>query len=153
MNKWADQHLNRNEELICAKEKSLDKLRYCNIYLKRKKIEGAMVCNNKKFQEDQEKFYRKTRNEAAEREGTLNETIWRVLGKNLGWQHEYSITKMDEYRCKGNRTKSYECAEIHDHWKEVLQNVREMKNWCDPGINRVQNLGWKKLKEAYEVQY
>ena len=127
LNKWADQQLNRNEELICAKEKSTDKLRYCNIYLKRIKIEDAMVCNNKKFQEDQGKFHRKTRDEAAEREGTLNETIWRVLGKNLGWQHEYSTTKMDEYRCKENRTKSYECAGIHDHWKEVLPNSREMK--------------------------
>ena len=34
-----------------------------------------MVCNNKKFQEDQGKFHRKTRDDAAEREGTLNETI------------------------------------------------------------------------------
>ena len=63
LNKWADQQQNRNKELICAKEKSLDKLRYCNINMKRIK------------EEDQGMFHRKTRDEAAERKGTLNGKI------------------------------------------------------------------------------
>ena len=41
--------------------------------------------------------------EAAERKSTLNGKIRRVLCKNLGRQHEYSTTKMDEYRYKENR--------------------------------------------------
>ena len=30
LKKWADQQLSKNEELICVKEKALDKLRYHN---------------------------------------------------------------------------------------------------------------------------
>ena len=60
LKKWADQQLNRNEELICVKEKALDKLRYCNIKMKRLKIKDARIRNNKMFQEDQGMFYRKT---------------------------------------------------------------------------------------------
>ena len=61
LKKWADQKLNRNEELICVKEKALDKLRYCNIKMKRLKIKNARIRNNKMFQEDQGMFYRKTK--------------------------------------------------------------------------------------------
>ena len=60
LKKWADQQLNRNEELICVKEKALDKLRYCDIKMKRLKIKDARIRNNKMFQEDQGMFYRKT---------------------------------------------------------------------------------------------
>ena len=60
LKKWADQQLNRNEELICVKEKALDKLRYCNIKMKRLKIKDARIRNNKMFQEDQGMFYRET---------------------------------------------------------------------------------------------
>ena len=60
LKKWADQLLNRNEELICVKEKVLDKLTYCNIKMKRLKIKDARVDNDKVFQEDQGMFYRKT---------------------------------------------------------------------------------------------
>ena len=55
--KWADQQLNRNEELICVKEKALDKLRYCNIWMKRLKIKGARIRNNKIFEEDHGVYY------------------------------------------------------------------------------------------------
>ena len=61
LKKWADQQLNRNEELICVKRKGLDKSRYCNIKIKRLKIKDARIRNNKMFQEDQGiMFYRKT---------------------------------------------------------------------------------------------
>ena len=60
LKKWADQQLNRNEELICVKRR-LDKSRYCNIKIKRLKIKDARIRNNKMFQEDQGiMFYRKT---------------------------------------------------------------------------------------------
>ena len=60
LKKWADQQLNRNEELICVKEEALHKFRYCNIKMKRLKITDARIRNNKMFQEDQRMFYRKT---------------------------------------------------------------------------------------------
>ena len=60
LKKWADQQLNRNKEFICVEVKALDKLRYCNIKMKRLKIMDARIRNNKKFQEDQGLFYRKT---------------------------------------------------------------------------------------------
>ena len=60
LKKWADQQLNRNEELICVKEKALDKLRYCNMKMKHLKIKDARIRNKKMFQEDQGMFYRKT---------------------------------------------------------------------------------------------
>ena len=53
LKKWADQQLSKNEELICVKEKALDKLRYYNIKIKRIKIEDSRICNNKVFQEEQ----------------------------------------------------------------------------------------------------
>ena len=61
LKKWADQQLNRNEELICVKRKGRDKSRYCHIKIKRLKIKDARIRNNKMFQEDQGiMFYRKT---------------------------------------------------------------------------------------------
>ena len=60
MKKWADQQLSRKEELIRVKKKALDKLRYYNIKIKRKKIKDARIHHNKMFQEDQGMFYRKT---------------------------------------------------------------------------------------------
>ena len=59
LKKWADQQLNRNGELICIKEKLLDKLRYHNIKMKLIKVKDAWIRNNKRFQEDQGMFYRK----------------------------------------------------------------------------------------------
>ena len=59
LKKWADQQLKRNEELICVKEKALDKLRHFNIKMKRLKIKDARTRNNKMFQEDQGMFCRK----------------------------------------------------------------------------------------------
>ena len=52
LKKWADQQLNKNEELICVKEKVLDKLRYHNIEMKLIKIKDARIRNNKMFQEE-----------------------------------------------------------------------------------------------------
>ena len=60
LKKWADLQLSRNEELICVKEKALDKLRYHNIKMKRIKIKDARIRNNKMFQENQRISYRKT---------------------------------------------------------------------------------------------
>ena len=59
LKKWADKQLNRNEELICVKEKALDKFRYCNIKMKQLKIKDVRIRNNKMFQEDQGMFHKR----------------------------------------------------------------------------------------------
>ena len=83
LKKWADQQLNRNEELICVKEKALDKLRYCNIKVKRLKIKDARIRNNKMFQEDQGMFYRKTQETKVLKRKVLKmekfEEFWPVI--------------------------------------------------------------------------
>ena len=83
LKKWADQQLNRNEELICVKEKALDKLRYCNIKMKRLKIKDARIRNNKMFQEDQGMFYRKTQETKVLKRKVLKmekfEEFWPVI--------------------------------------------------------------------------
>ena len=60
LRKWADQQLNRNEELICVTEKAFDKLRYHNTKMKGIKIKDARIHNKKMFQEDKAMIYRKT---------------------------------------------------------------------------------------------
>ena len=57
---WTDEQLTRNEELICVKEKVLDKLRYRKIKMKRIKMKDSRICNSKMFQEHQGQFYRMT---------------------------------------------------------------------------------------------
>lgn len=47
------------------------------------------------------------------------------IHKNLGRQQPK--TKMDKHSCKEDRTKSYQCAGIHDHRKEVAPNGQETK--------------------------
>ena len=37
------------------------------------------------------------------------------------------LTKMDEQSCKENMIKSYECAGIHNHRKEVAPNSQDTK--------------------------
>ena len=61
LKKWVDQELNRNEELIYAKEKLLDKLKYSNINMNCIKFKHARARNNRMmFQEDHEMIYKKT---------------------------------------------------------------------------------------------
>ena len=83
LEKWTYQQLNRNEELICVKEKAFDKLRYCNIKMKRLKIKDARIRNNKMFQEDQGMFYRKTQETKVLKRKVLKmekfEEFWPVI--------------------------------------------------------------------------
>ena len=61
LKKWVDQELNRNEELIYANEKLLDKLKYSNINMNCITFKHARAQNNRMiFQEDQEMIYKKT---------------------------------------------------------------------------------------------
>ena len=119
--------------------KALDKLRYHKIKMKCIKIKDARIRNNKIFQEDQGMFYRKTQG-TKQLKGKVPK-MERVLGRNLGRQHQNPMTKMDEDGCKENRIKIYECAGIDNHRKEVKR-----KNWSAPRINGVENFLWKKFR-------
>ena len=60
LREWADQQLNRNEDLIYVKGKVLNEQRYHIIKMKRILIKDARIRNNRMFQGDQGMFYRKT---------------------------------------------------------------------------------------------
>ena len=100
LKKWADQQLNGNEELTCLKEKALDKLRYCNIKIKRIKIEDTMKRNNRMFQEDQGIFYRKTQEMKQ-----LEEKVPKMEKPKSGKATPKLTKKMDEHSFKENMTK------------------------------------------------
>ena len=51
---WAGQQLNKNEDLLSAKERALDELRYRNVKLKRIKNRDARVRNNRMFRKIKE---------------------------------------------------------------------------------------------------
>ena len=92
LREWADQQLNRNEDLLYVKEKALDELRYCIIKMKRIKIKDARIRTyNNMFQEEPK-----------------TETFEEFWAGYLGRQHQSPTKKMDEHSCKENRRKSYE---------------------------------------------
>ena len=66
----------------------------------------------------------------------------------MGRQHQNLNPKMDEHSCKQNRTKSCECAGIHNHRKEVTP---KRKNWSAPGITGVQYFWWKKFRGTWSA--
>ena len=94
LKKWVDQELNRNEELIYAKEKSLDKLKYSIMNMNCLKFKHARTCNNRMFQEVQEMIYKKTQGTKQLRDKVANGKTSRVLGRNLGRQPQNPTTKM-----------------------------------------------------------
>ena len=138
LKKWADQQLSRNEELLYVKEKVLDKLRHCNIKMKRLKIQDLRMRNNKMFQKDQAMFYIKTQgtkqlrrkvprmekfeefwagiwedNTKTPKRKWMN-TVAKKMGQKVANVQEFTITK-----------------------KKLHQTVKKRKNWSAPGINGV----------------
>ena len=152
LKKWADQQLNRNEELICVKEKALDKLRYCNIKMKRLKIKDARIRNNKMFQEDQGMFYRKTQG-TKQLKGKVPkmekfEEFWAGIWKdntktpNRKWMNTVA-KKMGQ---KVANVQEFTITE-----KKLHQTVKKRKNWSAPGIDGVQNFWWKKFRGTWSA--
>ena len=57
LEKWADQQIERNYELLYVKERALDELRYRKVKLERTRSRDAKVRNNRMFEEDQAIFF------------------------------------------------------------------------------------------------
>ena len=153
LKKWADQQLNRNEELICVKEKALDKLRYCNIKMKRLKIKDARIRNNKMFQEDQEMFSRKTQG-TKQLKGNVPrmekcEEFWAGI-----WENNTKTPKRKWMNTVAKKMgqKVANVQEFTITEKKLHQTVKKRKNWSAPGIDGVQSFGGKSL-EVHGVQY
>ena len=152
LKKWADQQLNRNEELICVKEKALDKLRYCNIKMKRLKIKDARIRNNKMFQEDQEMFSRKTQG-TKQLKGNVPrmekcEEFWAGI-----WENNTKTPKRKWMNTVAKKMgqKVANMQEFTITEKKLHQTVKKRKNWSAPGIDGVQNFWWKKFRGAWSA--
>ena len=152
LKKWADQQLNRNEELICVKEKALDKLRYCNIKMKRLKIKDARIRNNKMFQEDQEMFSRKTQG-TKQLKGNVPrmekcEEFWAGI-----WENNTKTPKRKWMNTVAKKMgqKVANVQEFTITEKKLHQTVKKRKNWSAPGIDGVQNFWWKKFRGAWSA--
>ena len=70
LEKWAEQQIKRNNELLYVKERALDELRYCKVKLKRTRSRDVKIRNNRMFEEDQAMFFRKTQG-AKEKKGKV----------------------------------------------------------------------------------
>ena len=71
LEKWADQQIKRNNELLYIKERTLDELRYREVKFKRTRSRDAKIRNNRMFEEDQVTFFRKTQG-AKEKKGKVH---------------------------------------------------------------------------------
>ena len=70
LEKWADQQIKRNDELLYVKERALDELRYRKLKLERTRSRDAKIRNNRRFEKDQAIFFRKMQR-AKEKKGKV----------------------------------------------------------------------------------
>ena len=70
LEKWADQQIKRNDELLYVKERALDELRYRKVKLERTRSRYAKIRNNRMFEEDQAIVFRKMQG-AKEKKGKV----------------------------------------------------------------------------------
>ena len=70
LEKWADQQIKRNDELLYVKERAVDELRYRKVKLERTRSRDAKIRNNRMFEKDQPIFFRKTQG-AKEKKGKV----------------------------------------------------------------------------------
>ena len=91
LEKWADQQIKRNDELLYVKERALDELRYHKVKLERTRNRNAKIRNNRMFEEDQAIFFRKAQG-AREKKGKVPkikkfEDFWQVFGRTRPKPH------------------------------------------------------------------
>ena len=147
LKEWANQQLNRNEDLIYVKEKAWEELRYRNIKVKRIKIKDAGIRNNRMFQEDQGMFYRKTLG-MKQLKGKVPkiekfEEFWAGI-----WEDD---TKTPQR--KWMNTIARKITEKVTNVQELViteeifyGTVKKWKDWSAPGIDEIPNFYWKKLR-------
>ena len=138
LKKWADQQLNRNEEPVCVKGKELDKLRYCNIKLKRLKIKEARIRSNKSFQEHQGTFYRNTQGTKQLKEKVPRMETFEEFWAGI-WEDNTKIPKQKWMNTvvKKIGQKVANVQEVTITEKKLLQTVKKRKNWSARGTDGV----------------
>ena len=149
LKEWANQQLNRNEDLIYVKEKALDELIYRNIKLKRIKIKDARILNNIMFQEDQGMFYRKT-------QGTKQ--LKGKVPKIEKFEEFWAGIREDDTKTPQRKWMNTIARKITENITNVQELViteeilygtaKKRKNWSAPGINGIPNFYWKKYMEC-----
>ena len=152
LQKWEDQQLDRNEELTCANKKSLDKLKYFKIKMERIKIKDARIRNNRKFQEDQGMFHRKIQGRKqlkgkAPKMEKFEESWVRIWEDSTNSpQRKWMNTDAKKIGQKVMNVHEFMITE-----KKLRQTVKKSNNWSAPGIDRVQNLWWKKFRGIWSA--
>ena len=151
LREWADQQLNRNEDLVLVKEKALDELRYRKVNLIRMKIRDARIRNNRMFKEDEGMFYRNSQG-TSEKKGKIPkiekfEDFWAGIWEdNTKTPHrKWMNTVSQKIMNKVTNVKEFTITE-----KKLYEAVKKRKNWSAPGIDGIQNFWWKKLRGAWD---
>ena len=151
LKKWAEQQLNRNEELIYVKRKALDKLRHHNTKMKCIKVKEARIHNNKMLQEDQRIFYRKTGTKQLkgkvpkmEKNENFCTGIWEDNTKTP--QRKWMNIVAKKIGQKVTNVQEFTITE-----KRLHQRIKKRKNRSAPGINGVHNFWWGKFKDTWSA--
>ena len=147
-----EQKLLKDENLIHLKKTTLDELRYRITKLKHVRIRDARIRNNRLFEQDQGKFYRRT-------QGTMLgkgkvpmiekfEEFWAGIWEdNAKTPHRrWMNTVARRIREKVTNVQEFTITE-----EIFCEAVRKRKNWSAPGLDGIQNFWWKKLRGSWKA--
>lgn len=142
----AQSQLINNRQLLNAKEKWIEELRYVKVKIERTKIKEAKIRDNNMFREDQGNFY-KSIDKVKEKKGKVPE-IGKFVNFWAGIWEDESITPYKQWMKKVAQKiteKVTHVAEIEIDEEKLYKIIRIRKNWSAPGIDGIQNFWWKKL--------
>ena len=142
----AQSKLINNMQLLNAKEKWIEELRYVKVKIERTKIKDAKIRDNKMFKEDQGKFY-KSIEKVKEKKGKVPE-IGKFVEFWAGIWEDESVTPYKQWmkNIEEKITKKVtHVEEIKIDEEKLYKVIRIRKNWSAPGIDGIQNFWWKKL--------
>ena len=149
LEKWADQQMKRNDELLYVKERASDELRYRKVKLERTRSRDAKIRNNRMFEEDQAIFFRKTQG-AKEKKGKVPK-IKKFEGFWAGIWEDETQTSHQKWMNMVARKLSERVTEFIIDGKKLYETVKKRKNWTAPGTDGIQNFWWKKLTGTWKV--
>ena len=152
LEKWADQQIKRNDEMLNVKERALDEPRYRKVKLERTRSRDAKLQNNRMFEEDQAIFFRKTQG-AKEKKGKVPkikefEDFWAGI-----WEDETQTPHRKGMNMVARKLseKVTDVQEFNIDDKKLHETVKKRKNWTAPGIDGIQNFRWKKLTGTWKA--
>ena len=135
-----EQQLLRDKGFIHFKEQTLDELRYRITKLKHVRVRDARICNNRMFEQDQGKFYRRTqRTMLGKGKGPIIEKfeeIWAGIWEdNVKTPHRrWRNTVARRIREKVTNVQEFTITE-----QIFCEAVKKSKNWSAPGLDGIQN--------------